>query len=108
VGDSGRPTYDALKQKLAEKDAQLDEALAIIKELTDTMQGKATPAAVQGVCPTCGTASEPPPAAAPPPAAGETSTAGMDHADVDEVNLDRSSASMLVSCTLLTEVCYAG
>ena len=39
MGDAGRPTYDGLKQKVAEKDAQLDEALAIIKELTEALQG---------------------------------------------------------------------
>jgi hypothetical protein len=44
VGDAGRPTYDGLKQKVQEKDAQLDEALAIIKELTEALQG------VRGLC----------------------------------------------------------
>ena len=39
AADAGRPTYDGLKQKVQEKDAQLDEALAIIKELTDALQG---------------------------------------------------------------------
>jgi uncharacterized protein involved in exopolysaccharide biosynthesis len=51
VGDSGRPTYDGLKQKLAEKDAQLDEALAIIKELTDAMQGVRHPPPSEHVVP---------------------------------------------------------
>ena len=39
VGDSGRLTYEGLKQKVQEKDAQLEEALAIIKELTEALQG---------------------------------------------------------------------
>ena len=39
MGDAGRPTYDGLKQKVQEKDAQLDEALTIIKELTEALQG---------------------------------------------------------------------
>jgi len=39
VGDAGRPSYDGLRQQLHDKDAQLDEALAIIKDLTDTVAG---------------------------------------------------------------------
>ena len=39
MGDSGRPTYEGLKQKVQEKDKQLEEALAIIKELTEALQG---------------------------------------------------------------------
>ena len=42
VGDSGRPTYEGLKQKVQEKDKQLEEALAIIKELTEALQGVRT------------------------------------------------------------------
>ena len=42
MGDSGRPTYEGLKQKVQEKDAQLEEALAIIKELTEALQGVRT------------------------------------------------------------------
>jgi hypothetical protein len=63
VSDTGRPTYEGLKQKLAEKDAQLDEALAIIKELSQAMQGKAAPA-TPGGCPTCGAGAPPAPPAA--------------------------------------------
>lgn len=39
MGDSGRLTYEGLKHKVQEKDAQLEEALAIIKELTEALQG---------------------------------------------------------------------
>ncbi len=38
-------TYEGLKQKVQEKDAQLDEALAIIKELTEALQGVRRPSA---------------------------------------------------------------
>ena len=46
MGDSGRPTYEGLKQKVQEKDKQLEEALAIIKELTEALQGVRTRSAL--------------------------------------------------------------
>ena len=50
LGDSGRPTYDGLKVKVQEKDKQLEEALAIIKELTDALQGVRTRSAMPAFC----------------------------------------------------------
>ena len=46
MGDSGRPTYEGLKQKVQEKEKQLEEALAIIKELTEALQGVRTRSAL--------------------------------------------------------------
>ena len=56
VGGTGRPTYDGLRQQVQEKDAQLTEALAIIKELSESMtaQPKAAPRAAAASCPSCG------------------------------------------------------
>ena len=50
MGDSGRPTYEGLKQKVQEKDKQLEEALAIIKELTEALQGVRTRGALPPFC----------------------------------------------------------
>ena len=84
VTDTGRPTYEGLKHKLAEKDAQLDEALAIIKELSQAMQGKSGPATPPGVCPACGSGAAA--AADAPPAPAAAPFSGVDAADADEVS----------------------
>lgn len=84
MSDTGRPTYEGLKQKVTEKDAQLDEALAIIKELTQAMQGKVVPATA-GVCPTCGAGSSAPAAPSAAPAAAVLPGASDPQDDGDEV-----------------------
>lgn len=39
IDDLGRTTYDGMKQKVAESEKQLAEAVQIIRELTDVVQG---------------------------------------------------------------------
>ena len=51
MSDTGRPTYDGLRQQLHEKDAQLDEALSIIKELSESMAGQGVRGASGGGLP---------------------------------------------------------
>ena len=106
VTDTGRPTYEGLKHKLAEKDAQLDEALAIIKELSQAMQGKSGPATPPGVCPACGSGAAAAPAAPPAPAAAPFS--GVDAADADEVSTVECHMRSIGTCLMLRACPPAG
>ena len=50
VDDLGRATFDGLKAKLSERDSQLDEALEIIRELNDALQGARSPRCRSHAC----------------------------------------------------------
>lgn len=60
VDELGRATYAGMKSALTERDAQLDEAVAIIRELRDALQGATETGAVSPqtgkgpACPACG------------------------------------------------------